>query len=156
MAKQPCAKRRSGSATCLRAYRDKEEAARDRLLTLPRLRWCAAMRPISGSRTACCVGSATSPCTATAPCVAWASYRARLPPSDPWRPLGTQWTLAAPSARWTPRVRVGHTLSWSIDQPCRMAAEARGRPRAPVGSLSLCDPTPLQKPPLATLAGAKV
>ncbi len=38
----------------------------------------------------------------------------RGPPSAPWRPLGSQSTLASPSARWTPRVSGGdgHILPW--------------------------------------------
>jgi len=39
----------------------------------------------------------------TAPCIAWVPYRARL---DPWRPLGTQSTLAPPSAPMAPAAPV--------------------------------------------------
>src|SRR5258708_5034686 len=56
------------------------------------------MRPISGSRTGPhCIGSATSPLVAPRPLASLGRPTLQgRPHRDPWRPLGTQSTLARP------------------------------------------------------------
>lgn len=69
---------------------------------------CAAMRPISGSRTACC----KRPCRPRSPCIAWTSYRVRLgPPIAPMADPRDAIDLGAPIGPMDPRVGGGETAT---------------------------------------------
>ena len=101
------------------------------------------------SRTARSVSSATSPLPPLRSLrrLGVLQGEAGAPMIAPMAALGTQSTLAGPSAQWTPRVSGGHM------DPFAWAWPAWG-PRRLAGVYG--DPTPLQKPPLATLGGSRV